>query len=368
MAQVQLALMVHGQHLQPGAARQGLLVAFVDVGDQLVQVGEADVAVLQRSLQVAPAQRLHVGEHLHQFFAGEVEVGHVARGDRGKADFSEAQFVEQVVPDGLDVGDATGQRDPRAHRAAVVARQQHVDLAPHHVIGALPAHGDAVAVVHGLGAVDADRQAEAVGIEPVDDLFGEQGGIGGHDELHLLARLGEAPLAVGDHVLDQWPVGQRLATEEHHAVALLVGRLLEQHLHRSLGGGGTHLLARGRFVQVFLVAVGAAEVAAGVDVEHHGVQRRALDLLEGDFRGQRRAVADQFQRDQLAQGVLDIAAGKLLAKALHQLLGRAALLAQGVDDAAGHRVGGEQRTAGDMEQHAVGVDLHFMQVAFDQVQ
>ncbi|MNG93217.1 hypothetical protein D3C79_521740 [compost metagenome] len=91
-------------------------------------------------------------------------------------------------------------------------------------------------------------------------------------------------------------------------------------------------------------------------------------MPEGDFRGQRRAVADQLQRDQFAQGVLDILAGKLLAKALHQLLGRAALLAQGVDDAAGHRVSGEQRTAGDMEQHAVGINLYFVQVAFDQVQ
>ncbi|EJT84199.1 hypothetical protein PPS11_25165 [Pseudomonas putida S11] len=56
------------------------------------------------------------------------------------------------------------------------------------------------------------------------------------------------------------------------------------------------------------------------------VRSTCLRAISG---GQRRAVADQFQRDQLAQGVLDIAAGKLLAKALHQLLGRAALLARG---------------------------------------
>ncbi|MOA27665.1 hypothetical protein D3C78_1485520 [compost metagenome] len=42
--------------------------------------------------------------------------------------------------------------------------------------------------------------------------------------------------------------------------------------------------------------------------------------------------------------------------------------AQGIDDSAGQLVTGEQRAAGDMEQQAVGVDLHFMQVAFDQIQ
>ncbi|MNM92591.1 hypothetical protein D3C81_1049290 [compost metagenome] len=42
--------------------------------------------------------------------------------------------------------------------------------------------------------------------------------------------------------------------------------------------------------------------------------------------------------------------------------------AQGIDDSAGQLVTGEQRTAGDVEQQAVGVDLHFVQVAFDQIE
>ncbi|MCY1546176.1 hypothetical protein D9M68_821600 [compost metagenome] len=121
VAEVQLALVVDCQHLQPGAARQGLLVPLVDVGDQLVQVGEADVAVLQRRLQVLATQRLHVGEHRDQLLAGQVEAADVARSDRGETDFGETQFVEQVIPDRLDVGDAGGQGDPRADRAAVVA-------------------------------------------------------------------------------------------------------------------------------------------------------------------------------------------------------------------------------------------------------
>ncbi|MNZ87490.1 hypothetical protein D3C78_1063500 [compost metagenome] len=145
-----------------------------------------------------------------------------------------------------------------------------------------------------------------MGVEPVDDLLGEQGGVGGHHEVHRLAQFGEARLAVLHHRLDQRPVGQRLAAEEHHGVARLVGRLLEQHLHRGDGGVELHLLARRGLVQVFLVAVGAAQVAAGIDVQHHGIDRRTLDPLQADFRGQRRAVADHFQGDQLAQGVDDV--------------------------------------------------------------
>ncbi|MNF43547.1 hypothetical protein D3C84_246350 [compost metagenome] len=207
-----------------------------------------------------------------------------------------------------------------------------------------------------------------MGVEPVDDLLGEQGGVGGHHEVHRLAQFGEARLAVLHHRLDQRPVGQRLAAEEHHGVARLVGRLLEQHLHRRLGGVQLHLLAGRRLVEVFLVAVGTAQVAAGVDVEHHGVQRRALDPLHGDFRSQRRAVADHLQRQQLAQSLAHLAVGEARRQALHQLLAGAGAIAQRVDDFPGHLVGGEQRAAGHMKQQPLGLHAHLMQVALDQIQ
>ncbi|MNR09394.1 hypothetical protein D3C85_1255940 [compost metagenome] len=98
--------------------------------------------------------------------------------------------------------------------------------------------------MHRLRPVDAHRKPEAVGVEVVDDLFGEQRGVGGHDEFHELAGLTETALAVVHHVLDQRPVRQRLAAEEDHGVAILVRRLPEQHLHRGLGGFRAHLLAR----------------------------------------------------------------------------------------------------------------------------
>jgi hypothetical protein len=143
---------------------------------------------------------------------------------------------------------------------------------------------------------------------------------------------------------------------------------LQQHFHRSNGGLDVHFLAGRRLVQVFLVAVGAAQVAAGVDVEHHGVDRRALDPLGGDVRGQRRAVADQFQGHQLAQGFGDFFTVETRGQPLDQVVRRAAGAAQGIDDGAGQFIAGEQRTAGDMEQHAVGINVHFVQVAFDQIQ
>ena len=50
----------------------------VRFGDQLMQVGEADVAVLQRRFQVTSTELLHVGEDFDQFVAGQVEGADVA--------------------------------------------------------------------------------------------------------------------------------------------------------------------------------------------------------------------------------------------------------------------------------------------------
>ncbi|MNY71130.1 hypothetical protein D3C86_2094040 [compost metagenome] len=61
-----------------------------------------------------------------------------------------------------------------------------------------------------------------MGVEVVHGLFGEQRGVGGHDELDELAGLAETLLAVIDHVLDQLAIAQRLATEKHHGETLFV--------------------------------------------------------------------------------------------------------------------------------------------------
>ena len=59
VAEVQAALVVDRQHAEPGAAGQRLARAFVQVGHQLVHVGEADVAACQRRVAVASPERLH---------------------------------------------------------------------------------------------------------------------------------------------------------------------------------------------------------------------------------------------------------------------------------------------------------------------
>ncbi|MOA48542.1 hypothetical protein D3C78_1713000 [compost metagenome] len=59
-------------------------------------------------------------------------------------------------------------------------------------------------------------------IQIVHGFFGEQGGVGGHDELYKLACLTKALFTVIDHVLDQLAVAQRFATEEHHRETLFV--------------------------------------------------------------------------------------------------------------------------------------------------
>ena len=140
--------------------------------------------------------------------------------------------------------------------------------------------------MHGFRPIDAHRQTETVGIQIVHGLFGEQRGVGGHDEFDELAGLAETLLAVIDHVLDQLAVAQRFATKKHHGKTLFIRRFTQEHFHRGDRGFDVHLLAGGRLVEVFLIAVGAAQVAAGVDVEYHGVDRRALDPFDRDVRRQ----------------------------------------------------------------------------------
>ncbi|MNZ76134.1 hypothetical protein D3C78_946320 [compost metagenome] len=207
-----------------------------------------------------------------------------------------------------------------------------------------------------------------MGIEVIHRFFGEQRGVGGHDEFDELARLAKTLLTIVDHVLDQLAVAQRFAAEEHHGETLFVRGFAQQHFHRGDRRFDVHFLARRRLVEVFLVAIRAAQVAAGVDVEHHGIDRRALDPFGGDVRGQRRAVADQFQGHQLAQGLGDFLAVETRGQALDQVVRGTTWPAQGIDDGTRQFIAGEQRTAGDVKQHAVGIDLHFVQVAFDQIQ
>src|SRR5690606_34675430 len=77
VAQIQIALVVHREHLQAGSTGQGFLVPFMDVRQQLVEVRKTDIDALQSGLQVPPSQRLEVGEQCHQLLRREVEAADV---------------------------------------------------------------------------------------------------------------------------------------------------------------------------------------------------------------------------------------------------------------------------------------------------
>ncbi|GHU26229.1 hypothetical protein FACS189488_14320 [Betaproteobacteria bacterium] len=67
VAKVELALVVDGQHLQARATGQQLFVPFVQIGDELVQVGETDVASGEGFAYVVFAQRFEAVEDRSQF-------------------------------------------------------------------------------------------------------------------------------------------------------------------------------------------------------------------------------------------------------------------------------------------------------------
>src|SRR5690606_41358669 len=77
VAQSQIALVVHREHLQSGSTGQGFLVPFMNVRQQLVEVRKTDIDALQSGMQVPPSQRLEVGEQCHQLLRREVEAADV---------------------------------------------------------------------------------------------------------------------------------------------------------------------------------------------------------------------------------------------------------------------------------------------------
>ena len=115
-------------------------------------------------------------------------------------------------------------------------------------------------------------------IEEIDDLGIEQRRVGRQREVDPLARFIAPALGVIDDLADQRNVGERLAAEEHDADAVALRRLREQQIDAARGDFEAHALAPRGNGKVFLVAVGAAQIAAGVDVQHDGAEWIALDI------------------------------------------------------------------------------------------
>src|SRR5438067_5980130 len=112
-----------------------------------------------------------------------------------------------------------------------------------------------------------------------------------------------APLGILHNLADQRHVGERLPAEEDEVDALAARPFAQEELEGVDRGREGHALPlRGRR-QILLVAVGAGEVAARVDVQHQGRERKALHRHR---RADRRPLAGRAERaeaEELAQGL-----------------------------------------------------------------
>eukprot|EP01026_Neomeris_dumetosa_P028927 TRINITY_DN23435_c0_g1_i2.p3 TRINITY_DN23435_c0_g1~~TRINITY_DN23435_c0_g1_i2.p3 ORF type:complete len:137 (+),score=19.13 TRINITY_DN23435_c0_g1_i2:144-554(+) len=135
-----------------------------------------------------------------------------------------------MIVDADHVDDTAGQRDSRPDRPRAVAFEQHARLLGDHVVGALAADRLAAEVVERLRAVHADREAEAMRVEPVDDLRRQQRRVGRQAEVDDLADLVAPSFGVVDDLADERQIAERLAAEEHDVRAVPVRVLRQQHL------------------------------------------------------------------------------------------------------------------------------------------
>ena len=118
-------------------------------------------------------------------------------------------------------------------------------------------------------------------------------------------------------------------------------------------------------VQVFLVAIGAAEVATGIDIEDHSRQGNLfqLDGLKGADTGALFGT-DQRQFLQLRQRRLHITCRVLC----RQFLGKAACVVsartQGSENVCGQAVRFEYRGAGNVKEEGTLIHENFVEVVF----
>src|ERR1700730_3344257 len=179
-----------------------------------------------------------------------------------------------------DVQGARGHGDARGDGPGVMPRKQLATLGLDDVVAAAAIREDAKLVVHLLGPVQADGDANPVFREIVDDLRGEKCGIGRKAKVDLHSPLFRLLPGIVDNAAEQWKIHEGLAAKKSYVNGAAPFGLREQIIYRGLGRLPVHefLLAfgRGDLVLAKLVTILTGQIALIRYIEYQRLQRKML--------------------------------------------------------------------------------------------
>src|SRR5207247_2897088 len=124
------------------------------------------------------------------------------RGHGREADFPEPEILGEVAVNSCDIQRVGRQGDAGANGAAPMPPQQLLDLWRNDIVAAGAAAEDAELVLQVAGAIDRDRDADAILGEKFDDLRPQQRRVRGETEIDFLAQLRRTLPRVTDRRLE----------------------------------------------------------------------------------------------------------------------------------------------------------------------
>jgi len=198
-------------------------------------------------------------------------------------------------------------------------------------------------------------------IEILDELGREECRIGGEGEVDRLLLGASSRQRVIHHLTDESYVGERLAAKEHDADPAARGRLPQEQIDAARGDLEAHALTACRHREVLLVAVAAAQVATGVDVQDDRAERIVLDLERLRVDGPEPV---GLLQDLEACELLDAGTHGFAAEArLERAAARLPLTLRAVDDGGAELIQREQRRGRHVKEHGAPVEAYDVAVS-----
>ena len=271
--------LVAGEKLAPGGDGH-VLRAAAAAGDALVDAGAVlevyHVVVEGDGPALAPAAEHFLRQQLILLAEdGEVLLGEragvVGRADDGlHAQLREAQVghVEEVA---REVGIVV--RVGAAHVVALVPAlcDEALEIGHDARVAPVPGGVHAEAVVHLGPPVEGEDDVVHLAVAEVRDLVVEQDAVRREGEAEVLSGVLFNGARVGDEVLDDLPVHERLAAEEVHLKVPARAGVLDEEIERALADLETHERPLAVVLALAGEAVGTAEVAGVGDMETEGL-------------------------------------------------------------------------------------------------